>query len=129
MENITRFVQAKLKLVVNRQKSKAAHLSDCAFLGFLIRREESCGRIRRSNASENEYRNHQPQPGRFDARLLTELRRYVVGWLNYFGISQAYREIPELDQWLRRRVRLCFWKQWNARAQGGDISPAGYPSH
>jgi RNA-directed DNA polymerase len=45
-------------------------------------------------------------------RLLTELRRYVVGWLNYFGISQAYRGIPELDQWLRRRVRLCYWKQW-----------------
>ena len=45
-------------------------------------------------------------------QLLTELRRYVVGWLNYFGISQAYRGIPELDQWLRRRVRLCYWKQW-----------------
>ena len=44
--------------------------------------------------------------------LLTQLRRYVVGWLNYFGISQAYREIPQLDQWLRRRVRLCYWKQW-----------------
>jgi len=38
MQNITRFVEAKLKLVVNRQKSKAAHLSDCAFLGFQIRR-------------------------------------------------------------------------------------------
>jgi RNA-directed DNA polymerase len=36
----------------------------------------------------------------------------VVGWVNYFGISQAYRVIPELDQWLRRRVRLCYWKQW-----------------
>jgi len=34
--------------------------------------------------------------------LLLQLRRYVVGWLNYFGISQAYREIPELDQWLRQ---------------------------
>ena len=38
MQNITRFVEAKLKLVVNRQKSKAAYLSDCTFLGFQIRR-------------------------------------------------------------------------------------------
>ena len=33
--------------------------------------------------------------------MLRELRRYVVGWLNYFGISQLYRVVPELDQWLR----------------------------
>ena len=49
--------------------------------------------------------------------MLSELRRYVVGWLNYFGISQAYAEIPELDQWLRRRVRMYYWKQWK-RARG-----------
>jgi len=49
--------------------------------------------------------------------MLSELRRYVVGWLNYFGISQAYREIPAMDQWLRRRVRMYYWKQWK-RARG-----------
>jgi len=113
MENITRFVQAKLKLVVNRQKSKAAHLSDCAFLGFLIRR----GRIVWTDKALKRFRERIQEitsrsRGVSMRRLLTELRRYVVGWLNYFGISQAYREIPELDQWLRRRVRLCFWKQW-----------------
>ena len=45
-------------------------------------------------------------------RRLEELRRYAVGWLNYFGISHTYRQVLELDQWLRRRVRLCYWKQW-----------------
>ncbi len=44
--------------------------------------------------------------------MLRELRRYAVGWMNYFGLSQAYRVIPELDQWLRRRVRMYYWKQW-----------------
>ncbi len=44
--------------------------------------------------------------------MLRELRRYVVGWMNYFGIHQLYRVIPELDQWLRRRVRMYYWKQW-----------------
>ena len=46
------------------------------------------------------------------SRRLEELRRYAVGWLNYFGISHTYRQVLELDQWLRRRVRCCYWKQW-----------------
>ena len=44
--------------------------------------------------------------------MLRELKRYVVGWMNYFALSQAYRVIPELDQWVRRRVRMYYWKQW-----------------
>jgi RNA-directed DNA polymerase len=41
-----------------------------------------------------------------------KLTQYIRGWMNYFGISEYYRSIPELDQWLRRRVRMCYWKQW-----------------
>jgi len=49
--------------------------------------------------------------------MLGELRRYVVGRRNYFGISQLYRVVPELDQWLRRRVRMYYWKQWKRARQ------------
>jgi len=45
------------------------------------------------------------------SRLL-DLRRYTVGWLNYYGHSRSYARLLELDQWLRRRVRLCYWKDW-----------------
>jgi RNA-directed DNA polymerase len=41
-----------------------------------------------------------------------ELRSYVAGWLNYYALSEYYRPIPELDEWLRRRLRTCYWKQW-----------------
>ena len=44
--------------------------------------------------------------------VLSELRRYVVGWLNYFGISHTYKVLLELEEWVRRRVRLYYWKQW-----------------
>jgi len=43
---------------------------------------------------------------------LHKLVQYVRGWMGYFGISDYYRPIPELDGWLRRRVSMCYWKQW-----------------
>jgi len=44
--------------------------------------------------------------------VIDELRRYITGWLNYFGISHTYTALLELDEWVRRRVRLYYWKQW-----------------
>ena len=46
---------------------------------------------------------------------LRRLAEYVRGWMNYFGISEYYEPIPEIDPWLRRRIRLCYWKQWRRR--------------
>ena len=44
--------------------------------------------------------------------VINELRRYTTGWMNYFGISHTYATVLELDEWMRRRVRLYHWKQW-----------------
>ena len=41
-----------------------------------------------------------------------ELHRYVTGWLHYFGLSHTYTGVLELEEWMRRRVRLYYWKQW-----------------
>ena len=41
-----------------------------------------------------------------------KLSQYIRGWMNYFGISEYYRPIPEIDHWLRRRMWLCYWKRW-----------------
>jgi RNA-directed DNA polymerase len=46
------------------------------------------------------------------AYRLQQLNRYLRGWMNYFGISQHYSPIEELEGWLRRRIRMCYWKQW-----------------
>ena len=43
---------------------------------------------------------------------LKKLAEYLRGWMGYFGIAEYYRPIPETDQWLRRRLRMCYWKQW-----------------
>ena len=41
-----------------------------------------------------------------------KLSQYIRGWMNYFGLAEYYRPIPEIDHWLRRRLRMCYWKQW-----------------
>jgi len=41
--------------------------------------------------------------------VIAELSSYVRGAFNYYGIGIAYGEARELDQWLRRRVRLYYW--------------------
>ena len=44
-------------------------------------------------------------PGRAD-------RQYPRGWMGYFALSATKGVFAELDEWIRRRVRMCFWKQW-----------------
>lgn len=114
MASLTRFVEGRLKLVVNRAKSKAAPLKQCAFLGFQI---GARGKVvwtakaharfkRRVREITRRNRGHRVKD------VIDELRRYVTGWLNYFGISHTYNQVVELAEWVRRRVRLYYWKQW-----------------
>ena len=46
--------------------------------------------------------------------VIDELRRYATGWMNYFGISHTYKVVLALDKWVRRRVRLYYWKAWKS---------------
>jgi len=113
MQGVTRFVEVRLGLVVNRQKSQAAPLNRCTFLGFALRRGKVVWTDKAYRRFKERVREITSRSwGVSMSRRLDELRRYVVGWLNYFGISHTYRQVLELDQWLRRRVRLCYWKQW-----------------
>ncbi len=50
-------------------------------------------------------------------RRLGSLNRYVQGWFGYLRISRTWDEVLELDKWLRRRVRQCYWKQWKRSRQ------------
>jgi hypothetical protein len=43
---------------------------------------------------------------------LTELRRYFQGWVGYFRIIPIHSLFRDLDKWICRRLRSCYWKQW-----------------
>jgi len=113
MAGITTFLERRLKLTVNLEKSRVLPTSELEFLGFAFRR----GRIRISESSLHKFKQRLK---RYMCRhwfvsmeyRLAQLRRYVQGWMNYYGISEIYRIWPQLDTWLRRRARLCFWVMW-----------------
>ncbi|MFV0439222.1 MAG: group II intron reverse transcriptase/maturase [Desulfopila sp.] len=113
MASITRFLEKKLKLKVNQEKSKVAHTNEITFLGFAF----SGAKIRWSDKVFVRFKQRIKElTGRswgvsMEYRLF-KLAEYLRGWMGYFGLSEFYRPIPEIDHWLRRRVRMCYWKQW-----------------
>ncbi len=55
-----------------------------------------------------------------------KLAEYIRAWMNYYGISEYYKPIPETDHWLRRRLRRCYFKQWRwARTKVRELRRLG----
>ena len=110
---LSAYLDRWLKLPVNEQKSWVAPIDECVFLGFSFRR----GKLRWSDAAFADFKHRiRELTGRSWGVSMSyrfdKLAQYVRGWMGYFGISKYYRPVPELDEWLRRRVRMCYWKQW-----------------
>jgi len=112
-ESVRRFLVRELKLEINEDKSRVSSTNQIEYLGFTF----AGTKIRWSDKAFREFKRQ--------VKLLTgrswfvsmqyrlnRLAMYIRGWMNYYGISEYYRPIPEIDHWLRRRIRMCFWKQW-----------------
>ena len=113
MAEVREYVEGSLKLLVNQDKSKVAPLGECAFLGFTVKN----GRIRLSDKAAKRFKSRiQEITGRSRGismrQRLLELKRYCVGWFHYFKIGLPFKEVREWDGWIRRRIRLCYWKDW-----------------
>ncbi len=111
--SIQGFLERRLKLKVNEDKSSVVPTDQTTFLGFTFKGKK----IRWSDKAFHEFKRRVKHlTGRswsvsMEYRLM-KLAQYVRGWMNYYGISEYYRPIPELDHWLRRRLRMCYWKRW-----------------
>ena len=113
MRSITRYLDTTLKLTVNPAKSRVAPMSECSFLSFTLRGKK----IRWTERALADFKHRVRELtgrswGVSMEHRLKELGQYLRGWFGYFGISQYYEPIPELDNWIRRRIRMCYWKQW-----------------
>ena len=112
---LTRLLQQHLKLEINERKSTVGPTKACGFLGFTFQGTRSSW----SPAAFQDFRHRLRELtgrswGVSRAYRMRQLNEYIQGWIQYFGLSQYYRPLPELEAWLRRRLRMGFWKQWRS---------------
>lgn len=119
-QSLRTFIEKKLKLKVNEQKSKICYInaSELKFLGYGFYRDkegvvkarvhqksyEKCKRKLRELTSRSK--------GQSLDTYRERLSEFIRGWVNYFKLASMKHWVQETDQWLRRRIRQIYWKQW-----------------
>jgi len=120
LETCTNYLEGKLKLTVNKDKSRVVSvfaIRNFKFLGFALGR----------NGKGIYVRVHPKSWMKFKSKLkelssrrsvqsirpaLAKIKVYARGWLNYYGIASMKNPIDETNKWLYHRIRMCIWKQW-----------------
>ena len=113
MQSITGFIEGKLKLIVNKEKSKVCPSNQTKFLGYTVQKS---GMLTIATKSLDKLKEKVRQitkrnRGRSFSQLITELTPVLRGWLNYFQHAHSQRLLQELDQWIRRKLRCYRIKQ------------------
>ena len=116
MESITRFLDKKLKLKVNEQKSAVGRPNARKFLGFsFLVRDVVKRRIAPQSLSKFKSRVKaitKRNRGWNLEYVILDLNCYLRGWYGYFGFCETPSVLTRMDGWIRRRLRSLVWKQW-----------------
>ena len=113
MNSLRRFIESKLKLMVNEEKSKVVPSVDSEFLGFTFRRRKICWTEKTIQKFKRRIRQLTKRNWGVSLEMrMASLNRYLRGWIGYFRLSEYYSNVEKVDEWIRRRLRACVWKQW-----------------
>ena len=114
LESITKFIEVKLKLKVNKQKSGVRHCSDVKYLGYTIM---TGGKIRVADKSVERLKLKikeltKRNKGESFQTVINKLNMIIVGWTNYYILADSFlTTFRDLDGWLRRKLRCYRLKQ------------------
>lgn len=135
MESIVKFIEKKLGLIVNAEKSKIDRPKDLKFLGFgyYYNSENRKYQVRPHPISIQKFKRKLRQLTKrnwsipLDYRIL-KLKQVIFGWVNYFRISNMKTAMGKIDMKLRSRIRVIIWKQWKSpRKQIKSLIQLGIP--
>jgi group II intron reverse transcriptase/maturase len=117
LESIITFVERKLFLKVNREKSRISHISGIKFLGYSFYLKEGVCRLRLHPKSLQKMKARikkltSRSNGWGNDRRKEALRQYITGWVQYFKLADMKDLLVKADEWYRRRLRMVIWKQW-----------------
>lgn len=118
LDSIAGFLESQLKLCVNRDKSGVYHYTKGGMLGFGFY-DDPEGEIQ-CRVLDSSYHRFRRKLKRLTSRRwsislddrLIKLHELIMGWIAYYGKAKCLSKMKNTDGWLRRRLRMCIWKQW-----------------
>ena len=119
LENITPFIEGKLFLKVNREKTCVSHISKVKYLGYSFYNYRGKCRFRVHLKSVTKMKNKireltNRRNGWGNEYRALKLTQFVRGWVNYFGMADMKALLTKIDEWLRHKIRAIYWKQWKS---------------
>lgn len=136
LESSRKYLEEKLKLKVNVDKSRAVSvfsIRNFKFLGFALGKGQDSVYIRVHAKSMKKAKQRLKEltsrrQGRNVRVVMKKVKEYIRGWLGYFGIARMRNTMKEWDGWLRRRFRMYIWKQWKKpRTRVRNLMKLGLP--
>jgi group II intron reverse transcriptase/maturase len=129
--SVTAFLETRLRLRVNEQKSAVDRPWMRKFLGFSLLAKDL--RIRLAPQSLKKVKDKirsltQRTAAVSVSERIRQLNEYLGGWAGYFALSELPSTFHVLDQWLRRRLRMCQWHDWKlTRTRVRELRALGLP--
>lgn len=130
LTKIIPYIESKLFLKVNREKTSVAYIRDIKFLGYSFY-ENKGGRLRvhpkaiakmKGRIKELTSRSN----GMGDVERKEKIKQFITGWVNYFKLADMKKFLQKLDEWYRRRIRMVIWKRWKRiRTRGRNLIKLG----
>lgn len=119
MESLGRFLEKRLRLKINREKSAVARPEDRKFLGFSV----TARRKRKIRIADQSLRRLKEKlrpilrrgRGHNIRSVIRELNPIIRGWVGYFRLAEVKGVFGQLDEWVRRKLRCIVWRQWQSR--------------
>lgn len=116
MESVKNFLNKKLKLMVNEKKSAVDLATRRKILGFSFVSGEQI-KVRIAEQTIEKFKNKireltRRSSGQSMEQRLEKLNAYLKGWMGYFSLAETPSIFKRIDGWVRRRLRMCLWKQW-----------------
>lgn len=116
MASVQRFIEGKLRLKVNEKKSAVDRPWKRKFLGFsFTNHKEPKVRIAKSSLVRMKKKireiTSRKMPYSIEYRI-EKLNQYLIGWCGYFALADTPSIFKALDGWIKRRLRMCLWKNW-----------------
>ena len=135
LDSVTAFVEGRLALRVNRDKSSISTGAQAALLGFGFYFAGGSVKVRVHAVALQRVKQRiraltRRNWGTSMGYRLWRLNRFIAGWCSYFGFADSYTLFEELDKWTRRRLRAVRWEEWkNGTGRRRSLGRLGIPDH